>query len=238
MKKNDLEIIFENEMFIVVNKPPGLLSIPDREQKLISLKEILQQKFGNIFTVHRLDKETSGLILFAKNEAAHKYFSAQFEGRNVGKYYLGIVHGTPVETSGTIDAAIMEHPAKNGKMVVHQKGKTSITDYEVIEPFGRFSLLKFLIHTGRTHQIRVHAKHIGHPIVCDSFYGDGQPILLSSIKKKYKISKKEESEQPILNRLALHSSELILKDSEGNAFHLSAPLSKDMNAFLNQLRKN
>lgn len=176
-------IIFENENFVVVNKPAGMLTIPDREQTQISLKDVLLKKYATIFTVHRLDRETSGVVLFAKNETTHKYFSKQFEDRLVEKFYLGIVQGTPAQPTGTIDAPIMEHPALKGQMVVHKKGKPSITDYEVQEIVGKYALLKFQIHTGRTHQIRVHAKNMGHPIICDPLYGDGSPFLISSIKK-------------------------------------------------------
>ncbi|MEJ7674419.1 MAG: RNA pseudouridine synthase [Chitinophagaceae bacterium] len=149
-----LDIIFQNEDFIVINKPSGLLSIPDRFGKDPSLKSILQEYMDKIFTIHRLDKDTSGLILFAKNEATHKHLSQQFEGRDVEKYYLGLVSGTLMTKKGTIDVPVMEHPGKTTLMMTHQKGKPSVTDYEVLEEFGVFSWLQFRIHTGRTHQIR------------------------------------------------------------------------------------
>jgi 23S rRNA pseudouridine955/2504/2580 synthase/23S rRNA pseudouridine1911/1915/1917 synthase len=98
-------------------------------------------------------------------------------------------------------------------------------------------LLEFDLHTGRTHQIRVHCKHIGHPIACDPFYGDGKPILLSSIKKKYKLSKDEEEERPILNRLGLHSFSLSFTDRQGSLVTMEAPLPKDMEALIKQLDK-
>src|SRR3712207_3016864 len=104
------DIVFENEHFIAINKPSGLLSIPDRFGKDPSLKGILQEQFGKIFTVHRIDKETSGLIIFAKDEATHKDLSQKFEGRDVEKYYLGLVNGTLMKREGTIDAPIMEAP--------------------------------------------------------------------------------------------------------------------------------
>ncbi len=237
MKKN-IDIIFENEHFVAVNKPAGMLSIPDRTQSEVSLKDILIEKYGSIFTVHRLDKETSGIILFAKDEATHKYLSKAFEEKTVEKYYLGLVHGTPSQNSGSIDGPIMEHPIQKGLMTVNRKGKPSLTEYEVQESFGKYSLVKFRIHTGRTHQIRVHAKNIGHPIACDPLYGDGTPIRLSSIKKKYNLSKKEEEERPIVNRVALHSYELKFTDAAGNNFDLTAELPKDIRALIQQMKKN
>jgi 23S rRNA pseudouridine955/2504/2580 synthase/23S rRNA pseudouridine1911/1915/1917 synthase len=231
------DILFENEDFIALNKPAGILSIPDREGKEPSLKSWLREKYGNIFTVHRLDRETSGVIVFAKHEEAHKYFSKIFEERSVEKIYQGIVQGTPPEQKGSIDLPIMEHPAKPGTMVVNKKGKPSLTDYEVLETIGPYSLLQFRIHTGRTHQIRVHLQALGHPIACDDLYGDSRPILLSTIKRHFKLSKAEEQERPILARLALHSLLLHFQDTHGGFHTLEAPLAKDMRALLQQLRK-
>ena len=139
---------------------------------------------------------------------------------------------------GIIDEPIIEHPVQKGMMAINKKGKPSVTEYEVLEDFGIYSLVKFRLHTGRTHQIRVHMKHIGHAIACDDLYGNGKPILLSSFKKKYKLSQHDEVERPLLGRLALHSSQLIFNTPDGTRHDLTAPLPKDMNAVLMQLRKN
>ena len=106
------DIIFENDQFVVLNKPAGLLSIPDRLGKDISLKVLLQDKYEQIYTVHRLDRDTSGLIVFAKDEATHKLLSQQFEERSAQKLYVGFVLGNIAPKSGQIDAPIAEHPAK------------------------------------------------------------------------------------------------------------------------------
>jgi 23S rRNA pseudouridine1911/1915/1917 synthase len=231
-------VVLENDNFIALNKPAGLLSIPDRTQSETSLKDMLLNKYGTIFTVHRLDKDTSGMIVFAKNETTHKFLSQAFEERRVEKYYQGIVHGSPAEKKGIIDAPISEHLHQKGLMVIHRNGKPSVTDYELIEDYKSFSLLQFQLHTGRTHQIRVHCKNIGHPLACDELYGDGKPVLLSSLKKKYKLSKHDEEERPMLNRLALHSYCLKFTDADGKAFNLIAELPKDMRALLQQLKKH
>lgn len=238
MAKQHLDIIFETTQFVAINKPAGLLSIPDREQTQTSLKDLLIQKYGKIFTVHRLDKDTSGVIIFAKDEATHKYLSQLFEGRAVEKYYQAIVLGTPPQKKGTIDAPIAEHALDKGKMIIHQRGKDSVTDYEVLEEHKFYSLVQFQLHTGRTHQIRVHSQNIGHPIACDALYGDGKPILLSSFKKKFKLSKHDEEERPMLNRVALHSYQLKFKDEGGKQIILTAELPKDMRALLQQMRKH
>lgn len=232
------DIIFENEHFIAINKPAGLLSIPDRFGKDPSLKTLLQEQLGKIYTVHRLDKDTSGLIIFAKDEVTHKDLSQKFEGREVEKYYLGMVNGTMMNREGRIDVPIMEAAGKSTLMITNKKGKPSVTNYKVLEEFGLYSWVQFQIHTGRTHQIRVHAKYVGNTIVCDELYGDGQPVLLSTIKRKFKLSKNELEERPILNRLALHSHRLKFNDGEGNKQELEAPLPKDLKALMTQLRKN
>lgn len=237
MKKYKPEVVFENDAFVAINKPAGLLSIPDREQTEKSLKDMLLAKYGTIFTVHRLDKDTSGLILFAKTEAAHKYFSRLFEERKIEKYYLGLVHGIPAAKKGIIDAPISEHGLQKGLMVIHRRGKPSVTDYEVIVEHKSYSLIQFQLHTGRTHQIRVHCKNIGHPLACDELYGDGKPVLLSSLKKKYKLSKHDDEERPMLNRLALHSYRLKFSDTDGKIIDLEAELPKDIRALLQQLKK-
>lgn len=232
------QVLFETDAFVAINKPSGVLTIPDRAGKEPSLKDVLKQQYGDIFTVHRLDRDTSGVVVFAKTEAAHKALSQAFEGRDVEKFYQGLVVGVPAATGGTIDAPIAEHPVKKGTMTVYKKGKAALTDYEVLEPLRFFTWMQFQIHTGRTHQIRVHAKHIGHPIVCDGIYGDGKPVLLSTIKKKhFNLAKEELEERPLLSRLALHSWRLQFK-LDGKGYHLEAPLPKDLKAVLQQLRKN
>lgn len=238
MARNSFTIVFENEDFIAIDKPAGLLTIPDREQSEKSLKELLIDKYGSILTIHRLDKDTSGLVLFAKNEAAHRYFSMLFEERKVEKYYVGIVHGSPASPTGTIDAPIMEHTVNKGMMTVNRNGKPSLTSYEVLDANPHFSMVSFQLHTGRTHQIRVHSKNIGHPLVCDPLYGDGKPVLLSSIKKKFKLSRHDEEERPMISRLALHSYKLIFEDQHGERMELIAPIPKQFSVLMRQLKKH
>ena len=234
-----ISIIFEDDAFVAINKPAGMLTIPDRhDETQLSLYKILLQEYGKIFIVHRLDRETSGLILFAKNEASHKYLSQLFEQRNIEKFYLGIIRGTLPGKTGSINEPIAEHPLHKGVMTVSKKGKPSLTAYEVLEDYGIYSLVKFNIYSGRTHQIRVHMKFAGHPIACDTTYGDGKPIPLSSFKRKYKLSLHDEEERPLINRLALHSHQLKFKDAASKEYLLEAPLPKDIKAVLQQLKKN
>lgn len=239
MELKGVSIIFENEDFIAVNKSSGMLTIPDRhDETQLSLYKILSQQYGKIFIVHRLDRDTSGLVLFAKNETTHKYLSQLFEKRNIEKIYVGIIRGSLPDKAGSINEPIAEHPFHKGEMTIHKKGKPALTEYKVLEDYGIYSSVQFNIHSGRTHQIRVHMKFAGHPIACDPVYGDGKPVLLSSFKKKYKLSREDEEERPLLNRLALHSYQLNFKDAHKNVYALEALVPKDIKALLQQLKKN
>jgi len=233
------EILFEDEAILVINKAAMMLSIPDRHRpELPNIYNLLQAKYGEIFIVHRIDKETSGLLIFAKTAAAHKSLSEQFEGRSTTKKYLALVKGCPFEEQGRINAPIVPHPTQLGLMTVANKGKESITDYTVIEKFKNYSLLECTILTGRTHQIRVHLKHIGHPLVVDSNYGGQEALFLSEFKKrKFNLGKYEE-EVPMLARIPLHAYQLsITHPVSGEVVTFEAVLPKDFRAVLSQLKK-
>jgi 23S rRNA pseudouridine955/2504/2580 synthase/23S rRNA pseudouridine1911/1915/1917 synthase len=234
-----LEKLYEDDDYVIVNKPARLLAIPDRfDATLPSVRSLLQAELERpVYVVHRIDRDTSGVIAFAKNEDAHRYLSGLFEQHAVGKFYAGLVLGTPYPDTGRIDTPIAEHPAIAGKMTVAPKGKVSVTDYRVVERWPQYALMQWQIHTGRTHQIRVHMSSIGHPILCDPLYGDGKPFLLSSIKRKFRLSKNEEEERPLLSRLALHAYRLTFVSAEGKEIMAEAPLPKDIAACVSQLRK-
>jgi len=235
----NIEILYEDDDMLVANKPAGMLVVPDRfNNDLPSMNKAMEKQMGmKMWVVHRLDRETSGVICFAKNEHAHRYLSILFQERDVNKYYAGLVKGVVVPEQGRIENYLNEHPANNGTMIVAKKGKLAVTDYKVAEQWPLFALMQFQIHTGRTHQIRVHMKSIGHPLVCDDLYGDGKPFMLSEIKRKYRLSDKEEAERPLLNRLALHAYRLDFAKEDGTIVSAEAPLPKDMAACVKQLNK-
>jgi 23S rRNA pseudouridine1911/1915/1917 synthase len=235
-----IETLYEDDDLIIVNKPAGLLVIPDRfNADLPSLNKLIEAKAGGEkrWVVHRLDRETSGVICFAKNEHTHRYLSILFQERDVSKFYAGLVIGNVVPEAGRIEGAIAEHPAVHGKMIVAKKGKMAVTDYKVAEQWPLYALVQFQIHTGRTHQIRVHMQSIGHPLVCDDLYGDGEPFFLSAIKRKYKVSEKDEQEKPLLNRLALHAYRINFVKEDGTEVNAEATLPRDMSACVKQLNK-
>ena len=233
--------LFEDESLIVVDKPSGLLTVPDRfDKKSENLREWLQSKRENeIFVVHRLDKDTSGLVIFAKTAEAHRHMSLQFETRSVQKEYLALVQGAMPQPSGSLCYAIAEDPRRLGRMLTNPLGKAAQTEYAVLESFGKagYDWLSLRPLTGRTHQIRVHLQSAGHSVVGDTAYGSGDPVLLSLLKHRYKLGKDQE-EKPLLNRLALHAHRLMLKHPVGDKpMECMAPLLKDLEITLRYLRK-
>ncbi len=234
-----ITIIKEDKDYIFVNKPSGVLTIPDRhDDTLPSVLTFLKNKYEKIFIVHRIDRDTSGCLVFAKHESAHRHASILFEKRKVKKQYLGIVHGTPHISSDVLHNKIMEHPTLKGKMIINAKlGKEAITAYEVEADFGNYSLLRYTIHTGRMHQIRIHSANMGCPIVCDPIYGKMAPIFVSALNRKYMLDRNEEEERPILSRLALHAAYISFENEVGETITAEAPLYKDMSATLKQMQK-
>lgn len=233
-----LAVLAETQDFVVINKPSGLLSIPDRYGvDLPNAERQLRKKYGEIFVVHRLDKDTSGVMVFARTAESHKILSKAFEERAVQKVYLAIVDGCPAQLEGKIEAAIGEDSSRAGKMKIDEnKGKSSITTYKVVEKFRRFSLLELKPETGRQHQIRVHCAMLGHPLTVDPLYGKRKEFLLSEFKRGYK---GKENERPIMGRLSLHSSILTFPEiHSGQVISFQAPMPKDMNATIKQLRQN
>lgn len=236
LKKKGAGILFEDDVIIAIDKPTGLLVLPDRfDEERLNLYSLLKEIYGSIFVVHRIDKDTSGVIVFAKTADAHKRLSMAFESRDVKKNYRAIVQGVPEKDNGSIDLPINE--TSNGRMAIARtKGKKSLTEYTVIERFQRYALLDIQPQSGRTHQIRVHLCAIQLPILGDPLYGDGRGFYLSSIKKDYRLKKDEE--QPLLKRTALHAYSLVCAHPiTRETIKLLAPLPKDMVAVLKSLRK-
>jgi len=233
------EIIHEDEEVLIVNKPSGLLTIPDR---FVLDKPNLIKQLGrsreDLFVVHRLDRETSGIICFAKNEQAHKHLSKQFQERTVDKFYLAIVEGNPYQAEGKIDKPIAESMTTRGKMVINPRGKQSLTLYKVVENFKHYALVSANIKTGRTHQIRIHFSSIGHPLAVDALYGRKNQLFLSEIKLKKYVRSKNEEEKPLMSRSTLHAHQLSFDHpTSGERMFFEALPPKDIRALINQLRK-
>ncbi|MEK7255426.1 MAG: RluA family pseudouridine synthase [Bacteroidota bacterium] len=237
--KHSFEIIYEDDDFVIVNKAPFVLTIPDRfAPEKFNLFHWLNDHYGRVFVVHRLDKETSGILIFAKNEEAHRSLSLQFEGREVDKFYYVLVEGRVHEEEGVIDKPIAPHPAHPDKMIISAHGKPSVTHYKVLEYFKNYTFLEANIKTGRTHQIRVHFQALGYPLAVDALYGRKEKFLLSDVKgRKFKLGKEQE-EQPLMVRSSLHAGRLYFQHPRtGEAMTFEAPLPRDFAAVMAQLRK-
>lgn len=238
-EKKTIEIICETPDYIVVNKPCGVSVTADRTGEA-SLPKLLGDVFPGrpLFTVHRLDKPTSGVLIMAFNPETHRALCELFSSRQVTKTYLALVSGAVLSESGRIDDPIAAD-RKNAQMmkVDHRKGKDAYTDYEVLATFGTYSLLAVRPETGRTHQIRVHLTSIGLPIVCDPMYGSERPLLLSDVKPGYKIARHKTEERPLLERLGLHAYQLNIS-IKGEMKSFVAPPDKKFIGAIKMLTKH
>lgn len=232
------EIVYEDEAIVIVNKPANLLTLPDRYlPHLPNLRTMLDEKYGDIFVVHRLDKETSGVMVFAKNAESHKHLNQQFEEHTVDKLYYGIVGGVFNHDVIDIDIPIAQNPKVLGLMMPTARGKEALTIVRCLEKFRTASFVECRLKTGRQHQIRVHLSAIGHPLLVDKDYNEVTSFFVSSVKKNYRVQKNTD-EIPILTRTPLHAWSLsFVHPTTNEQVTFTAEMPKDMRATLQVLRK-
>lgn len=238
-KNNDYSVIYSDDDFIVLNKRSGILIAADRYNPDAPRLDLMAEKeFGKLYAVHRIDKDTSGVIIYAKNLEAQKGISMQFEQRKVQKTYHALVYGHPLWEDLHVDLALEPDGDARHRTVVNKKfGKPSITDFHLIGVCGPYSWIEAKPKTGRTHQIRVHLAANNLSIVCDPLYsGNQKPVRLSEVKRKW--NGDEDEERPLLSRLALHAYKI---QFEHPATHeqvtFTAPYARDMEAVRKQFAK-
>jgi 23S rRNA pseudouridine1911/1915/1917 synthase len=266
-QKQPFTVLYESETLLAVNKVSGIAISPDRwdesKERLDRLLDAyLAEQAGarertaatgataapklRVYTVHRLDKDTSGVVLFAKTPEAHRELSLAFENNSVQKRYIAVIHGVPSWNETSCDLPLVPNGDKKHRTIIDKyRGKKSLTFFRLLGSAGNYSVIEALPKTGRTHQIRAHLAALDHPIVCDPLYGRASPkgILLSSLKKNWQGDRLDE--RPLLERLGLHAYELHLGPawhtspavSAAETLRLLAPLSRDLNALIRQMEK-
>lgn len=225
-----LDVIFEDDSLLVINKPPGLVVHPAAGHYTGTLVHALLHHCGDSLAsrggaerlgiVHRLDKDTSGLLVVAKTDAAHAALSAQFQGRQITKIYLALARGVFRHASGSCKEPIGRHPIARKKMAVVKSGRSAHTDYCVQKQWPHAALVECHLHTGRTHQIRVHLAHLGHPILGDTLYGRAWHV----------------EGLPSPERQLLHAARLgFTHPATGKSVEFSAPLPEDFQTLIRAL---
>lgn len=228
----DFEIIYEDDTIVAINKPAGVMTHPDGHSTDMTVSDWFGTRYPQSITVgetqrltdgsevarpgvvHRLDRDTSGVLILVKTPEAHAFYKAAFQERLTKKTYLAVVYGTMKEEKGTIEFSIgrsrKDFRLRSAQPKARGTLREAITHYEVIDEIGTHSLLKVMPETGRTHQIRVHLKALHHPVVCDPLYASGKPCDLGT------------------SRLALHAASLDIPLQDGTQLHISAPVPADL----------
>jgi 23S rRNA pseudouridine1911/1915/1917 synthase len=254
-----LDIVYEDDDLAIVNKPAGMMvhagaGATDDARNRGTLVNALLHHFSSLSgaggdmrpgVVHRLDKETSGLIVVAKNDDAHRKLAAQFARREVNKTYTALVHGWVKKDRGTISASISRDRVRRTRMTTRLSGgREAVSHYQVVRrldtPYGKFTLLEVKIDTGRTHQIRVHMASLGHPIVGDSLYGASKQIRITDSRKLANVAGKlnVQARPPVISlpRNFLHAARLeLVHPRTGKAVSLETPLPRQLQDFLTTL---
>ncbi len=227
-------ILFENDNIIVVNKPPFLSSLDDREGGDINMLRLAKQYSDDAQVCHRLDRETSGALIIAKNPETYRLVSMQFERREVTKIYHAVINGTHVFEDLHVDLPILNLGNKN-VAISRQEGKPAETIFNSLTYYKHYTLVECRPITGRMHQIRIHLASQGANIAGDEMYG-GQPVFLSTIKRGYRIGKDQE-ELPVMKRFALHAKQVSFRIDEETRMTFDAPYPKDFATLVKLLDK-
>ncbi|MBD8491156.1 RluA family pseudouridine synthase [Echinicola sp. CAU 1574] len=235
MKKVDFEnlILFQNEDYIVINKPPYLSTLDDRHERQ-NILHLAKSHTPDAQVCHRLDKETSGCLVIAKNPEAYRNIAIQFENRKVEKVYHAVVDGIHEYENQLVDRNLVA--TNNGIAKISIKGKPATTYFNTLRTYYAHSLIECKPVTGRLHQIRIHLSFLNSPICGDEMYG-GKNLYLSDLKRRFNLKKGTE-ELPIMQRVSLHAYSIAFEGLDGNMINVSAPYPKDYAVLIKQLEKN
>ena len=234
-KKEKITIIHQDASIIACFKPSGMLVIPDRYDKSIpTVTARLAPEWGKLWIVHRIDRDTSGVLLLARNSSAHRSLNDQFAAGKVNKVYHAVVSGSPSWDELSVDEPLTVDGDNRHRTRVSKQGREAVTRFKVLEKSKQYAWLEAVPLTGRTHQIRAHLAYLGYPALCDFLYGDGKPFYLSSVKARYK--KGSEEEKPLIRRPALHALSLEFRHpANRKKMKLAATYPRDFKAVLRQL---
>ncbi|WP_185877291.1 RluA family pseudouridine synthase [Blattabacterium cuenoti] len=244
-KKININIIYEDDDIILINKPHGLVVHPGCGNETKTLIHGIKYYYDYIFSnnvyrgglVHRLDKDTSGLLIIAKNNISYKFLCKQFLYKTIKREYIALIWGDVSNKKKIIEGFIRRDPNNRKKMInsnINKIGKYSVTHYKILEIFGKYiTLVLCNLETGRTHQIRVHFKYLGNPIICDTTYGKDEHFI-KKLPNKYKSFFKNCLYK--LSRQALHAISISFIHPNGKKYYFSCPISKDINIILNEFR--
>lgn len=228
-------ILREDEHYIIVNKPFGIPTLDDRDKTIRGILRQAKDYWPDAQVCHRLDKETSGILVIAKSPEAYRHLAMQLEHREVNKVYHAVVDGLANFNDTIVDVPLLT--LNVGVVKIDRiEGKEAQTIFNTIEFFKKHSLVQCEPVTGRMHQIRVHLAYLKNPIVADTQYG-GTNVYLSQLKKKFNL-KLETEEKPLISRVALHAFSMGFFALDGSPMYTEAPYPKDIEALLNQLRKH
>lgn len=246
-RRQRLEVLLQDDDVCAIAKPPGLATVSERWDKnattivdeLWNLWRKDDPDAPRPYVVHRLDRDTTGVLLFARHADAQQELRRQFREREVHKQYLALTVGCPSPPQGTVEIRLDDDPRKAGKMrVVPRGGKDCTTHFSVEEVFDGFGWVALQPKTGRTHQIRVTLEHLGTPCAVDPLYGGAKALFASKWIRNYKLGRGRE-ERPLIDRVTLHAAQItVTHPSTGAPLSIAAPLPKDLSATLKQLRRH
>ena len=234
---DEITILYEDATVLAINKPSGYLSASDRfEPEIRVAARELEMEYGRLWPIHHVDQDTSGVLLFAKNEQAARGLWRRLEDREISLVYHTVVGTRPSWTETVCEYSLTPDGDRMHRTIIDGAGKPALTEFTVLGCHAKLAIIEARPMTTRPDQIRIHLAALGYPVLCDPLYGDGKPLFLSKIKRRWKGD--ADRERPLLSRTALHSFSIgFVHPVSKQALTIEAPYPKDFKALVTQLRK-